>query len=216
MPLTYSLRGFLLATLTKLPLERQLRLMAHWLKNLSGITDDKLTAQIIAGSLKADSNCIDVGAYRGDILHHLLKHVPAGQVFAIEPIPENAEYLKATFPRAQVLNIAASDQKGTQDFYFVHNRPARSGLTEQAYPDKENDIETIKVHTSPLDLTIPENMPISFIKIDTEGTEYDVIKGAKRLINSYQPLIVFEHTRKMAITHGVETIDLYNLFCIEH
>lgn len=216
MLLTSSLRRIILAALTKLPLERQLRLLIHWMKNLTRITDDKLAAQIIASTVKADSNCVDVGAYRGDILHHLVKHSPKGQIFAIEPIPGNAEYLKKTFPRATVLNIAASDKAGTQDFFFVHNRPARSGLTRQSYPDEQNEVETIKVQTCPLDEVIPSSIPITLIKIDTEGTEQDVLTGARQILSSYQPIIIFEHTRQMARTHGVDSEELYRLLRTEH
>jgi hypothetical protein len=43
-----------------------------------------------------------------------------------------------------------------------------------------------------LDEIIPEDVSIEFIKIDVEGAEAAVLRGASNLLRSQQPVVVFE------------------------
>lgn len=43
-----------------------------------------------------------------------------------------------------------------------------------------------------LDGLIPQEMPVDFLKIDTEGMEFDVLLGAQALISRCKPVIYFE------------------------
>ena len=42
------------------------------------------------------------------------------------------------------------------------------------------EIDQIRVETERLDQVIPENTRIDFIKIDVEGAEFEVLKGAEK------------------------------------
>jgi hypothetical protein len=46
-----------------------------------------LQTKKIIHRLSPNSNCIDVGCFKGEILDHMLKAAPRGQHFALEPIP---------------------------------------------------------------------------------------------------------------------------------
>jgi hypothetical protein len=48
---------------------------------------DRLTRKIIASHLRPDSNCIDVGCHKGEILDLMLKYAPNGTLYAFEPLP---------------------------------------------------------------------------------------------------------------------------------
>ena len=47
---------------------------------------DRLTALILEQVIKQDSNCIDIGCHKGEILEVMIKHAPKGSHFAFEPI----------------------------------------------------------------------------------------------------------------------------------
>ena len=63
---------------------------------------------------------------------------------------------------------------------------------------KNHDINetfvTEKIKVVPLNDHLKEDRKVSFIKIDVEGFEKDVLKGAWELIERDRPAIVFEHS----------------------
>jgi hypothetical protein len=58
-------------------------------------------------------------------------------------------------------------------------------------PLRFTDIKAIPINTTTLDIFF-NNIPIHFIKIDTEGYEYFILKGAVEVIKKYKPLIQLE------------------------
>ena len=48
---------------------------------------DRLTKLVIKRALNLNSNAIDIGCHKGEILVEILKNAPNGQHFAFEPIP---------------------------------------------------------------------------------------------------------------------------------
>ncbi|OFY47980.1 MAG: hypothetical protein A2W85_11055 [Bacteroidetes bacterium GWF2_41_31] len=155
---------------------------------------DRLTIQILEKVVSESSNCIDVGCHKGEMLDLILKYAPLGTHYAFEPIPVmfNALQAKYTRPNIHLFNSALSDRKGTTSFNYVKNAPAYSGIMKRKYDVKTPDIEEINVRLELLDHIIPVEQSIQFIKIDVEGAEYGVLKGAKMLLMKYKPFVVFE------------------------
>ena len=67
---------------------------------------------LLAFSLSADSNCIDVGSHRGDVLREMVRLAPLGTHVAYEPVPESCAQLVAAFPQVDVRQAAASNVDG--------------------------------------------------------------------------------------------------------
>ncbi|MBX7242621.1 MAG: FkbM family methyltransferase [Bacteroidia bacterium] len=155
---------------------------------------DRQTIAVMKKVLKPESNCIDVGCHKGEMLDLMLQYAPQGKHFAFEPLPNL--YKKLTeryrqFPNVTVSDIALCDEKGSTSFHYVVNAPAYSGIKQREYK-KAPQIEVITVQTDKLDHVISVSQPVHFIKIDTEGGEYGVLKGAKALISRNKPVIIFE------------------------
>jgi len=159
---------------------------------------DKQTKLVLSKILREDSNCIDVGANRGEILQMIYEIAPKGKHFAFEPIPHLFQNLKLKFPEAQIFNEALSDKIGTLSFFHVVSNDGFSGFKKRPYLTKNPEIEEIKVKVTTLDKVIPNTIRIDFIKIDTEGAEMGVILGAKDLISRVRPVIIFEFEKKAA------------------
>src|SRR6187402_2560044 len=95
---------------------------------------DRLTKDVIAKALKKNSNAIDVGCHKGEILDLILKNAPDGKHFAFEPIPDFYDALKIKYAgRCEVFSYALSDAPGKTTFNYVRNAPAYSGIKKRAY-----------------------------------------------------------------------------------
>ena len=154
---------------------------------------DRLTKDVIAKALNKNSNAIDVGCHKGEILDLILKHAPSGKHFAFEPIPDFYDALKVKYAgRCEVYPYALSDTKGQTTFNYVRNAPAYSGIKKRAYAVESPDVVELNVQVETLDHIIPAGTKIDFIKIDVEGGEFGVLKGAKNLLMQSKPLLIFE------------------------
>lgn len=198
----HKLRQAALQIINDSPLEHIARKCYGFFSHKKGAIYDKQTIRLMKRILSEDSNSIDVGCYRGEILREIIRLSPKGAHFAFEPIPENFSYLKKTFKSAEIYNMALSDHSGETTFHHVIGRPARSGLKKVDYPDKNEVVKEITVAMDSLDNVIGADVPIDFIKIDVEGAELSVLRGGKQIISKYKPVIVFEF--------GHETAEQYN------
>ncbi|MCO6498938.1 MAG: FkbM family methyltransferase [Vicingus serpentipes] len=165
--------------------------------------------------ITADSNCIDIGCHKGEILAHIIELAPQGKHFAFEPIPALYKNLKSTYSSVNVLPYALSDENKTSSFQYVKNAPAYSGIKKRKYAIEDPDIEEIDVELKKLDEVIPEDVPVSFIKIDVEGAEYSVLKGAKNLLIKNKPVVIFEFGLGASDYYNTHPSDIYNLLVTE-
>jgi FkbM family methyltransferase len=161
--------------------------------------------------LRRNSNCIDLGAHLGDILHHIINISPWGRHYAFEPLPQLAQKLTESFPQVIVHQAAVSDRSGESEFQFVENDPAYSGLRHRLYNRPDTKITPICVRVVTLDEMIPPNEKIAFIKIDIEGGEFHAMRGGMETIRRCKPVIVFEAGSRSTGLYGVKPDELYSL-----
>jgi FkbM family methyltransferase len=172
---------------------------------------DRETIAVIERVLHTNSNCIDVGCHRGDILREILRVAPIGTHYAFEPIPYLYRRLVKHFRNVRVCQLALSDRPGVTTFHHVLNRPDYSGIRQRKYPSNDEIIEQIEVRQDTLDNVIPENVPIHFMKVDVEGAELNVLRGAVRTIQDNKPVIVFEHGLGAADFYGAKPDEVFEL-----
>ena len=173
----------------------------YWLKRISPFAlsknhqYDRLTSRILKRYCRKDSNGVDIGAHEGDILKLLLRFAPDGHHWGFEPIPVLYDRLLARFalyPNCMIYPYALSDRDGQSLFNHVLTNPAYSGLQKRSYDHPSEKDEIITVDTQRLDAVIPAQTRVDIIKIDVEGGEYDVLRGANRILLQYHPLLIFE------------------------
>lgn len=154
---------------------------------------DRLSKIAMKRILKLNSNAIDVGCHKGEILGFILKISPEGRHIAFEPLPEYYRELVRKFgTRAAILPFALGDEEGKSDFQFVKNAPAFSGLRRRKYLVKEAEIEKIEVEVKRLDDLIKSDEMVDFVKIDVEGGELAVMRGAINTLRRCKPCLLFE------------------------
>lgn len=138
-------------------------------------------------TVKRGNVVFDIGAHAG--FYTLLASAltgPSGKVFAFEPLPENLAKLKKHLALNHITNVsvvdaAVFDYCGTADF----------DTGEGNYRGRVSPRGKLKVKVVCLDeLTAKAELPVpDCIKIDVEGGELAVLKGAKDVIKAAHPVI---------------------------
>lgn len=175
---------------------------------------DRLTRKVIKSVCRPDSHCIDVGCHKGEILDLLLAAAPRGVHYGFEPIPDLFDKLNLKYGadnRCHILDIALSDNKGTASFNYVVSNPSYSGLRKRTYDRAEEKDTLITVRTERLDDVLPENFRVDFIKIDVEGGELLVMKGAAGIMKKYKPVVIFEHGLGASDIYGSTPEQVFDL-----
>ncbi len=173
--------------------------------------DNEHLSAILAALLPADANCIDIGAHTGGVLRDIVRCAPQGRHIAYEPLPELAAALARDFPGVDVHNAAVSDTAGEQDFTFLVSDPMRSRLEEAGAVAPTNDVHRIRVRTERLDDALPPDYVPTLIKVDVEGAETGVFRGALETLRRHRPIIVFEHGLGGADHYGSGPAEVFDL-----
>lgn len=137
-------------------------------------------------NIKGELAIIDIGAFDGEISIKLAKEFPKCKVLAFEPnsaMFEVASEVVKGKPQITLKNIAISDANGTTTFNITANKvssslnPINSGNLAGSLRTELAVEKQVTVQTQTLDsLKIQE--PVLLIKIDTQGHEMAVLKGA--------------------------------------
>jgi FkbM family methyltransferase len=174
---------------------------------------DSYTLKILDKILKPDSNCVDIGCHKGEILDTILKFSPDGRHYAFEPIPYLFNWLKEKYKAKNIFlfSVALFDSKGETSFHHVINAPAYSGIRRRKYATKDVRVVEMTVETDILDNIIPETETIDFIKIDVEGAEYGVLRGSLKTMKRCKPTIIFEFGLGAADYYGIKPEALFSL-----
>jgi FkbM family methyltransferase len=165
---------------------------------------------ILAATLAPGSSCVDVGANVGDVLAEMVRLAPEGRHVAFEPLPALAAALAQRFPGVDVRSVALADEAGRSSYAHVVTRPGWSGLRERPMARDER-VETIEVEVRRLDDELPEDLAPALIKIDVEGAELGVLRGARETLRTHRPLVVFEHGLGSADHYGTHPRDVFGL-----
>ena len=160
-----------------------------------GYSEVALTALLLR-VLRAGDGVVDVGTHFGyeAVLASRLVG-PSGFVIAFEPNPDAAAIASrnlAPYGQASLRGAAAGERPGR--LRFARTSLARAAFAGAAGRTLRNagDAEEIEVDVTTLDDVVSEARRVRLVKIDVEGAEPAVLRGADRLLRRDRPLIVAE------------------------
>jgi FkbM family methyltransferase len=178
------------------------------------IRDNRRLVELLEELLEPGSDCLDVGAHEGVLLREMVRLAPSGRHVAWEPLPAFAGRLRERFPSVEVREAALSDAAGERAFAHVLGDPGWSGFVARPTPGG-GPVETITVRCERLDDALPEGVQPEFMKIDVEGAEEQVFRGAAGTLRRYRPTVVFEHGAGSADHYGTTPARLHRLVAEE-
>ena len=140
-----------------------------------------------------DSISIDVGAANGMYLAHLYKI--SKKCFAFEPREDALQNLKKVFSgitsNIQFEQVALSDFSGSTKLRILKSNDRLSTIEAENTIEKFGDVQLVEVPVRKIDdYEYPDK--VNFIKIDVEGHEEAVIKGAINTIQRDHPFLLIE------------------------
>jgi FkbM family methyltransferase len=165
--------------------------------------------------LKPDTNCVDVGGFKGEIMDEILKRSSEGRHFIFEPVPNHFNFIKQKFAgraNVTVVNAALSDKVGTATFNFVPDYPAYSGFKVRDYPEENVKTQKIEVSTLRLDDFLDKQYKPGLIKIDVEGAEFLVLSGCKNTLINSRPVVIFEYGLGASNYYNTEPEMMFDFF----
>lgn len=155
---------------------------------------------------------VDVGAHYGDYALVLATLVGrAGSVLALEPSRSARRVLADNVhlnDAAQILiePFAAGAVSETAELHH-HPDPSRASLGEMGPAGTGS--EPVEVRTLDEILDRHGIVRLDFVKIDVEGAELDVLVGARRSIERFRPVIMFEYQELAAERLGHDPLDAW-------
>lgn len=172
--------------------------------------------QVLNAVLRGGDTFLDVGAHIG---YHAVFAAgivgPEGRVFAFEPDPKVHERLAsnlAPFPNAQGLPYAVSDQQ-TQMVFERSWDCQESGWGALTSVRDFQKGEHITVQAVSLDSWCEKTglNTIRAVKIDAEGSEGAVLRGAQKVLRSFRPVLCIEFNNVLLKQAGETANRLMNM-----
>ncbi|KAL2533113.1 Methyltransferase FkbM [Abeliophyllum distichum] len=149
---------------------------------------------------------VDVGANVG--MASFAAAVMGFKVLAFEPVFENLQricegiYFNRAGELVEVFEAATSDHSGNITFHKLVGRLDNSAVSsvgaKMAF--KSNEEIALQVKSIPLDEMIKESEPVLLLKIDVQGWEYHVLKGAAKLLSRKKgeaPYLIYEEDERL-------------------
>ncbi len=143
--------------------------------------------------------CFDVGANDGTVAQTMIAAFPAARLDAFEPHPE-------TFRRLETLAngrwrchcIALSDETGKRTLNaFAYDKLNSLSTDAPGMRNGNAPVDRVDVHATTLDAFCKDNAiaAIDVLKVDTEGHEMAVLKGARELFAARKIQFVYAEFR---------------------
>ncbi|MEX2226518.1 MAG: FkbM family methyltransferase [Dehalococcoidia bacterium] len=185
--------------------------------------------ELIRETCKPGGTAIDAGANVG--CHALIMAECAGEqgrVIALEPHARVFERLRANvamngLQQIETLRTAAGAESGTMQLYApasTHHGAGKATMYEGNLaldPYAASAMECADVPVTTIDRVMFEREceRLDLIKIDVEGHEMPVLRGARETIARFRPSVIFEYTAEYWLNAGANFADVRAFFEVQ-
>lgn len=182
--------------------------------------------KVLKKEIKEINNYIDVGAHKGTYTDLIIKNFKTKLILMFEPQDKIFNFIKDKYKNnenVKIFNKALSEKKETLYFHFNKHDLTSSlstldknnsylklkaklfGTDTDGMITKKVKIETLTLHSIMDEIQIEK---VDLLKIDTEGHEFEVIKGIKEKIKNIKFILVEFHNDEIYVSYKPN--DLHN------
>jgi FkbM family methyltransferase len=184
---------------------------------VSGLWEPYVRA-IVDREVRESDTVVNVGANIGIYVIPLAKRV--SKVIAFEPHPKTYEILEKSIELNNLHNVvlvkkAIGDSK-KKVLFGLSVIPMESGIITEPSRDTYSGIE---VESVDLDSALVSEDRVDWLLIDVEGSEINVLKGARNILRKNSPKIIFENFREnidsvknMLAEEGYSVVHVYDIY----
>jgi protein O-GlcNAc transferase len=156
--------------------------------------------------LKVEGNYLDAGAYNGNHSVFFSLFCPSGTVYAFEPQADAYRKMISNLVKNRTMNVLPWNC-GLGDKLemgaFVNTVLGNKGMAERTYKSGCPEESTVQIF--PLDAM---NFEVKLMKVDVEGMELNVLRGAEKTLEGVEHLFV-------EVPPRYDPIDEMRKFCSE-
>lgn len=187
--------------------------IGKWQQEVQRLDHDAFLVPLACNNIPIGGTVIDCGAFDGDhSIAYARKVALGGTVIAIEAgklafkcLKHNAEKFES---QMICINAAVGSLHGLRATHTLNEENAGASLVHASDPLEEggNSVPTITIDGLMKDGDIKD---VHFIKIDCEGSEMDILKGAEQTLRTHKPKMLIEINRALLENRGTKDIEIY-------
>src|SRR6478672_6329854 len=161
-------------------------------------------AGALANAIAPGDVCFDVGGWHG-FYAGVMALAGASKVFVFEPLPANCDRIRRLIELnpalpIELLEAAVADRSGQTEFQ-VMGQESMGKLMESPFQPEKASSKHISVKLVALDDLVAQGRvaPPAVMKVDVEGAEFLVLRGAEKMLREHQPTLFLEiHSPELA------------------
>ncbi len=168
---------------------------------------------------------LDIGANVGEMILDMASHKNIKSIFAFELDKDCVDVINKNNKlnnhlNVEVIQVPLSDVE--EDLFLENVGTPQARLSKNISENSKNTYKTKRLDQFmyKVDASAGNDNPFIIILVDVEGFEYKVLKGAKKIIEKYNPLIIFEYHKETKNFFNLDSIyeilpENYNIYKLD-
>lgn len=163
--------------------------------------------RVIKKLIRADDVILDIGANIGSWTLIFGKIARAGKVYAFEPantfvrLQKNLS-LNPGLTHIEAFNIALGNENGLVEIDPDYGETNNDGMNRMILGEQQTSMANIPMTTLDAWSSKQDLKKLDWIKMDTEGMEYQIILGGKNVISRFKPKMMLEVNEALLNYYG--------------
>lgn len=188
--------------------------IGKWIEDTGRLNHDDFLPELACANIPTGGVVIDAGALYGDhTIAYCRKVSTEGTVIAIEANPVAFQCLQKNAEKFQsdilLINAALGETHGDKALHCIEEGNLNAGMATVSEEDKKGVIiPTVSIDGLVKDANLTR---LDFIKIDCEGYEFKILKGAKGTLKTLKPKMLIEINSFALSQQGSTDRDIYDL-----